>query len=88
MIALFRILCNRTDRAEILQFISAVNARAIMVGPLWVAFEMVGTSQEIEGVYQSAVGYGIVDMVSCSCALMTSVKEGERIPGGAYEDAP
>jgi acetolactate synthase small subunit len=78
MIALFRILCDITDRAEILQFISAVNARAIMVRPLWVAFEVVGTPEEIEGVYQSAVGYGIVDIVSSSCAFMASTKDHEE----------
>ena len=80
MIALFRILCDMTDRAEVLHFITALNARAIMVRPLWVAFEMVGTPQEIEGVYQSAVAYGIVDVVSSSCAFMTSTNhfEGER----------
>jgi acetolactate synthase small subunit len=78
MIALFRILCDITDRAEILHFIHAINARAILVRPLWVAFELVGTPQEIEGVYQSAVGYGIVDVVSSSCVLMTSENEPER----------
>jgi acetolactate synthase small subunit len=80
MIALFRILCDMTDRAEVLHFITALNARAIMVRPLWVAFEMVGTPQEIEGVYQSAVAYGIVDVVSSSCAFMASTNhlEGER----------
>jgi acetolactate synthase small subunit len=83
MVALFRILCDLTDRAEILHFVSAVNARAIMVRPLWVAFEMVGTTQEIDGIYQSARGYGIVDMVSSSCALMTSANDSERMSGVA-----
>ena len=63
------ILCDMTDRAEVLHFITAVNARAIMVRPLWVAFELVGTPLEIEGVYQSALAYGIVDLVSSSCAI-------------------
>lgn len=31
-----------------------------------------GTHQEIEGFYQSKIGYGIVDVVSSSCAFMTS----------------
>jgi len=77
MIALFRILCDITDRAEVLHFVSAVNARAIMVRPMWVAFEIVGTPQEIEDVYQSAVGYGIVDVVSSSCSLMALANESE-----------
>jgi acetolactate synthase small subunit len=86
MIALFRILCDITDRAEILQFVHAVNARAIMVRPRWIAFEMVGTSKEIEGIYQSAIGYGIVDVVSSSCALMTSESEPERTAGADDSD--
>jgi acetolactate synthase small subunit len=78
MIALFRILCDFTDRAEVLHFISAMNARAIMVRPLWVAFEMVGTPQEIEGIYQSLRAYGIVDLVSSSCALMAVSHDSKR----------
>ena len=31
-----------------------------------------GTHQEIEGFYESTIGYGIVDVVSSSCAFMTS----------------
>lgn len=78
MIALFRILCDMTDRGEVLHFITALNARAVMVRPLWVAFEVVGTPLEIEGVYQSALAYGIVDVVSSSCALMTLENKPER----------
>jgi acetolactate synthase small subunit len=77
MIALFRILCDITGRAEVLQFVGALKARAVTIRPLWVAFEMVGTPEEIEGVYQSALGYGIVDVVSAGCALMTSTNDAE-----------
>jgi acetolactate synthase small subunit len=78
VIALLRILCDITDRSEVLHFITAINARAVMVRPLWVAFEMVGSPQEIEGVYQSALAYGIVDVVSSSSAFMTSANDSER----------
>ena len=71
-IALFRILCDIHDRADLLQFITALNARTVTIRPQWVAFELVGSPHEIEGVYQSAQGYGIVDVVSSSCAFMTS----------------
>lgn len=81
MIALIRVLCDMTDRAEVLHFITAANARAVMVRPLWVAFEVVGTPEEIEGIYQSTLSYGIVDVVSSSCALMTSVDDRGRITG-------
>src|ERR1700744_5745451 len=86
MAALFRILCDITDRAEILQFVHAVNARAIMVRPLWIAFEIVGTPQQIEGIYQVAIGYGIVDVVSLSCAFMTSENESPQPAGASCVD--
>ena len=85
VIALFRILCDITGRAEVLQFIHAVNARAIMIRPLWVAFEVVGASQEIEGVYQSAMGYGIVDLISSGCAFMTSANDSESAGAQAQD---
>jgi acetolactate synthase small subunit len=88
MIGLFRILCDMTDRSEVLHFITALNARAVMVRPLWVAFEVIGTPQEIEGVYQSALAYGIVDIVSSSCALMTSENEPGRIAGAPCGEEP
>lgn len=72
MLALVRILCDMTERAGVLQFVAAVNARVIMARPLWIAFEVVGTPQEIEGIYQSARACGIVDLVSSSCAFMTA----------------
>ena len=88
MISLFRILCDMTDRAEVLHFITALKARVVMVRPLWVAFEVIGTPQEIEGVYQSALAYGIVDVVSSSCALMTSENEPESIGGAPCGEEP
>jgi acetolactate synthase small subunit len=87
MIALFRILCDMTDRAEVLRFITAVSARAIIVRPLWVAFEAVGTPLEIKGVYQSALAYGIVDLVSSSCALMTSTDDDRRDSSSIFQTA-
>ncbi len=88
MIALFRILCDMRERAEVLHFIAAVKARATMVRPLWLAFEVVGTPQEIEGVYQSALAYGIVDVVSSSCALMISENESERVARSICSEEP
>jgi acetolactate synthase small subunit len=77
MIALMRILCDRTERAEVLQFASALKARTVTIRPLWVAFEVAGSPEEIEGIYQSARGYGIVDVVSAGCALMTNTNDVE-----------
>lgn len=87
MIALFRVCCDISDRAEVLQFVHAVNARAIMIRPLWVAFEVVGTPQEVEGIYQSVVGYGIVDIVSASCALTPSKEETGKISRAISDDS-
>jgi len=84
MTAWFRILCDITERAEILHFVNSINAQSVMVRPSWVAFEMVGAPEEIEGVYQTAAGYGIVDVVSSSCVFMASTDEPERVAGAAW----
>jgi acetolactate synthase small subunit len=70
MIALLRVRCDISERDEVLHFMSALNARMLMIRPLWVVFEVIGTPQEVEGIYQSALGYGLVDLVSSSCAFM------------------
>lgn len=88
MIAFIRILCNITDRAEILHFISAVHARMVMIRPMWLAFELIGTPQEIEGVYQSALGYGVVDLLSSSSVLMTCNDGNERTARAVYDEEP
>ena len=43
-----------------------------MVRPYNWLSRWLGTHPEIEGFYQSTIGYGIVDVVSSSCAFMTS----------------
>jgi acetolactate synthase small subunit len=78
VMAQFRILCDMSERAEVLQFINAIHARVLMVRPTWVTFEMTGTPQQIEAIYLSIVGYGIVDIVSCSTALMASAEDAVR----------
>jgi acetolactate synthase small subunit len=92
MIALFRILVDISDRAEVLHFINSIGARGVMVRPSWVAFEMVGIPQEIEGIYQSLIGYGIVDLVSSSCVSITHNREPSidtsAVLGEAFETAP
>jgi hypothetical protein len=68
MHALFRLRCDISARDEVLHFISALDARLLMIRPLWVAFEVVGTSNEVEGIYQSALGYGLLDQMLCPAA--------------------
>jgi acetolactate synthase small subunit len=72
MHALFRLRCDISERDGILHFINALDARLLMIRPLWVAFEVVGTPSEVEGIYQSALGYGLVDQVSSSSIFMAS----------------
>jgi acetolactate synthase small subunit len=72
MIALLRVRCDISERDEILHFIAAIAARTIMIRPLWLAFEVVGTPQEVEGIYQTALGYGMVDLVSSSSVFISS----------------
>ncbi len=72
MHALFRLRCDISERGGLLHFINALDARLLMIRPLWVAFEVVGTPSEVEGIYQSALGYGLVDQVSSSSIFMAS----------------
>ena len=92
MIALFRILIDISDRAEVLHFINSIGARSVMIRPSSVAFEMVGICQDIEGVYRSLTGYGIVDLVSSCCVFMTHncdpQIESSTVLGEALEAAP
>ena len=69
--ALLRVRCDIGKRDELLDFIGAFNARVLMVRPLWLCFEIVGTPAEVEDVYQSCLGYGVVDQVSSSCIFLT-----------------
>jgi len=55
-----------------------------MVRPRWATFEVVGTSQEIEAVYQSLRGYGIVDLVSSSGALMMPSDDSKEASGTVH----
>lgn len=77
-IALFRVRCDISERDELLHFIGALHARVLMTRPLWVAFEVMGTPSEVEGIYQSVLGYGIVDQVSSSRAFLSSGYESKR----------
>ncbi len=70
MIALFRFRCDITERNDLLNFISALGARVLVIRPLWLVFEIIGTPQEVEGVYQSTLGYGVVDQISASCIFV------------------
>lgn len=70
MIALFRFRCDITERNDLLHFISALGARVLVIRPLWLVFEIIGTPQEVEGVYQSTLGYGVVDQISASCIFV------------------
>ena len=78
MIALFRVRCEISERDELLHFIGALDARVLMIRPLWVAFEVIGMPSEVEGIYQSVLGYGIVDQVSPSRAFLVSGYESNR----------
>jgi acetolactate synthase small subunit len=78
MIALFRVRCDSSERNELLHFIGALHARVLMIRPLWVAFEIIGMPSEVEGIYQSVLGYGVVDQVSSSRAFLSSGYESKR----------
>ena len=59
-LAMFRILCDQESRLPLLQVISSMGAQVVAVRPDWVAFQMIGSSQDIEGLRASLLPYGRV----------------------------
>jgi acetolactate synthase small subunit len=78
MIALFRVRCDISEQDELLHFIDALHVSVLMIRPLWVIFEIRGIPSEVEGNYQSVLGYGVVDQLSFSRAFLSSGYESKR----------
>src|SRR5271154_5639073 len=71
--ALTRVRCDVTDRSEFLDFIAAIRTRTVMTRPFWIVFEVLGTPQEVEGIYQATRPYGMIDLVSAASTFLLSV---------------
>ena len=65
-LAMFRILCDQESRLPLLQVISSMGAQVVAVRPDWVAFQMIGSSQDIEGLRASLLPYGLVEAISAA----------------------
>jgi acetolactate synthase-1/3 small subunit len=65
-LAMFRILCDQESRLPLLQVISSMGAQVIAVRPDWVAFQIIGNSQAIEGLRASLLPYGLVEAISAA----------------------
>jgi acetolactate synthase-1/3 small subunit len=65
-LAMFRILCDQESRLPLLQVISSMGAQVVAVRPDWVAFQIIGSAQDIEGLRASLLPYGVVEAISAA----------------------
>ena len=65
-LAMFRVLCDQESRLPLLQVISSMGAQVIAVRPGWVAFQVSGSPQDIEGLRASLLPYGLVEAISAA----------------------
>lgn len=65
-LAMFRILCDQESRLPLLQVISSMGAQVVAVRPDWVAFQIIGSPQDIEGLRASLLPYGLVEAISAA----------------------
>lgn len=69
-LALFKVLCDQESRLPLLQVISSLGAQVVAVRPDWVAFQIIGTLPDIEGLHASLLPYGLVEAVSVASAVV------------------
>ena len=65
-LAMFRILCDQESRLPLLQVISSMGAQVVAVRPDWVAFQIIGSAQDIDGLRASLLPYGVVEAISAA----------------------
>ena len=78
-LALIKVLCDQESRLPLLQVISSLGAQVVSIRPDWVAFQIIGTLQDIEGLRQSLLPYGLVDAISVASAVMRKESSAEPI---------
>ncbi len=69
-VALIKVLCDQESRLPLLQVISSLSAEVVSIRPDWVAFQIVGTLQDIEGLRRSLLPYGVVEAISVASAIV------------------
>ena len=79
-LALFKVLCDQESRLPLLQVISSLGAQVVSLRPKWVAFQIIGTMQDIEYLRESLLPYGLVEAVSVVSAIVRN-----DLPGSLEE---
>jgi acetolactate synthase-1/3 small subunit len=69
-LAMFRILCDQESRLPLLQVISSMGAQVVAVRPDWVAFQVIGSARDIEGLRASLLPYGVVEAISAAATAV------------------
>ena len=69
-LALFKVLCDQESRLPLLQVISSLGAQVVSIRPAWVAFQVIGTMQDIEGLRESLLPYGLVESIAIASATV------------------
>lgn len=69
-LALFKVMCDQESRLPLLQVISSLDAQVVAVRPDCVAFEVVGAVNDIRGLRESLLPYGLVETVSMATAMV------------------
>ena len=89
-LAMFRILCDQESRLPLLQVISSMGAQVVAVRPDWIAFQIIGSPRDIEGLRASLLPYGVVEAISAASTAVrnhASHKADHQVES-PIEDAP
>ncbi|MEO6828659.1 MAG: hypothetical protein ABI164_02540 [Acidobacteriaceae bacterium] len=78
-LALFKVLCDQESRLPLLQVISSLGAQVVSIRPEWVAFQIIGTMQDIEGLRESLLPYGLVEAISVASAVVRKEPTAEAV---------
>jgi|GEM_PF-3665076 len=82
-LALFKVLCDQESRLPLLQVISSLGAQVVSIRPSWLAFQVIGTMQDIEGLRESLLPYGLVESIAIASATVR-----KDAATGAVEELP
>lgn len=84
-LAVFKVLCDHESRLPLLQVISSLNAQVLAIRADFVAFQLVGSPQDIEGLHASLLPYGLVEAVSLAS---TALRKQAAAPVAGKPPAP
>jgi acetolactate synthase small subunit len=82
--AVIKVWCDQDSRLPILRVLSSINARTLAMKPLWMAFEVTGSSVSLANLYDILYPYGIVESFSAAsvavCTGSDAAGEGKEYP--------